>query len=46
MESAHEFFSENFYGVFETEAEAEHFALNSQQRVWALVVVRCSTKAQ
>ena len=40
MESAHEFFSENFHGVFETEAEAERFALSSQPRLWAVVVVR------
>lgn len=46
MESAHEFFRENFYGVLESEAEAERFALNSQKPLWALVVVRsllCST---
>jgi hypothetical protein len=41
MESAHEFFAESFEGVFATEAEAERFALASQQRLWALVVVRC-----
>lgn len=40
MESAHEFFAESFEGVFTTEAEAERFALASQQRLWALVVVR------
>jgi len=39
MESAHEFFAESFEGVFSTEAEAERFALASQQRLWALVVV-------
>ena len=39
MESAHEFFAESFEGVFATEAEAERFALASQQRLWALVVV-------
>jgi len=49
MESAHEFFAESFEGVFSTEADAERFALASQQRLWALVVVRheytcmCST---
>lgn len=39
MESAHEFFRENFYGVLESEAEAERFALTSQKPLWALVVV-------
>ena len=43
MESAHEFFAESFEGVFATEAEAEQFALASQQRLWALVVVRLSS---
>ena len=40
MEASHEFFKENFYGVFESEAEAERFALNAETPLWALVVVR------
>ena len=33
-----EFFGEAFYGVFETEAAAEAYALEADPRLWALVV--------
>lgn len=44
MEASHEFFKENFYGVFENEAEAERYALNAETPLWALVVVRTLSK--
>mmetsp|Transcript_7891 Transcript_7891/g.23248 ORF Transcript_7891/g.23248 Transcript_7891/m.23248 type:complete len:2373 (+) Transcript_7891:472-7590(+) len=40
MAKTTEYFSEYFHGVFRTEAEAESFALESTERLWALVTFK------